>query len=152
MESLNLVFDEQWALQQAIERANLSNCQSKRGVIIWHRKIGFIAGGYNAPPKPKICNGSNACKANCSKTAVHAEQQAIINAFNLTVPLSECEMIHVKTVDGKAVTSEKPSCWQCSKLILAARIRYMWLYQVEGLVRYTAADFHEKTLINCELS
>ncbi len=67
------------------------------------------------------------------------------------INLSECEMLHVKSVDGKAVFSEKPSCWQCSKLILASGLPTMWLYQKEGFVRYSAEEFHEQTLINCDL-
>src|ERR1017187_4351935 len=125
--TLRLKYDEKWALEKAIKAALNSNCQSKRGVVIWHRKKGFISSGWNAPPAPHICDGSDKCKANCSKTAVHAEQAAIINALGLFVPFNECEMIHVKVVDGLAVTSEKPSCWQCSKLILMSRLKSMWL-------------------------
>lgn len=142
-------YDEHWAIQQAIYYATLSPCRSQRGVVIWHREHGLISFGFNAPPHPMVCNGSDECKATCSKTAVHAEQAALLN-FNPIV-YSDCEMLHVKVVDDDAVTSEKPSCWQCSKLILAAGIEYMWLYQKEGLVRYTALDFHDKTLINCGL-
>ena len=146
-----IIYDEQWALQEAVKFANKSKCKSKRGVVIWHRRHGLISGGWNAPPLPLECDGSEACRANCAKTAVHAEQAALMNAINCHLPMDECEMIHVKSVDGHPVVSEKPSCWQCSKLILAAGLKAMWLYQVEGFVRYTPTDFHDKTLINCEL-
>jgi len=144
-------YDEEWALKEAVKASLNSNCKSKRGVVIWNRATGLVSIGFNAPPKPLICDGSETCRANCAKTAVHAEQAALIGARGYVFPLSECEMIHVKSIDGVAVTSEKPSCWQCSKLILAAGVKSMWLYQKEGFVEYTALDFHDKTLINCEL-
>ena len=142
--------DENWALKEAINCANQSPCRSKRGVIIWNRTSGVETYGFNEPPPPLICDGSDACKANCAKTAVHAEQAALLH-FK-PYKYREYEMIHVKTIGGEAVHSLQPSCWQCSKLILAAGIKYMWLYQKEGLVRYTALDFHNKTLINCGLN
>lgn len=145
------IYDEKWALKLAVKAAKKSKCQSQRGVVIWHRKYGLMTSGWNAPPKPFKCDGSDACRANCAKTALHAEQAAILKFHFINVLISDCEMIHVKIIDGKAVTSEKPSCWQCSKLILASGLKAMWLYQKEGYVRYTALDFHQKTLVNCEL-
>lgn len=148
-------FTENWALEEAIKVANRSPCQSKRGVIIWHRKMGLISNGYNNIPKPFKCDGSKECKTNCAKTAIHAEQQALIIGLRVAIKeqvlLSDCEMLHVKSVNGKAVFSEKPSCWQCSKLILASELKYMWLYTKDGLIKYTAEEFHKQTLINNNL-
>lgn len=144
-------FSPDWALRQATKVAIKSPCKSKRGVIIWHREYGILSSGWNSPPKPFECDGTDTCKANCAKTAVHAEQAAILNFSYPNINLNECDMIHVKVVDGEAVVSEKPSCWQCSKLILASGLKSMWLFQKEGLVEYSAEDFHNKTLINCEL-
>ncbi len=143
------MYDENWALEEATKIACMSPCKSKRGVIIWCRVKGIMSIGYNAPPLPFVCTGDEACRAKCSKTALHAEQAALMRFAKRHT--YDVEMLHVKVVDGKAVTSEKPSCWQCSKLILASEVQYMWLYQKEGLVRYTALDFHEKTLENCDL-
>lgn len=152
---MEVTFNEEWALTEAVKAAINSNCKSKRGVAIWSRKDGLITTGYNRPPKPFICDGSDACRANCAKTAVHAEQAALMKIIQcpsfIMLGNNDLEMIHVKVVDGQPVVSEKPSCWQCSKLILEAGIKYMWLYQAEGFVRYTAEEFHEKTLINCDL-
>jgi len=151
------MFDEQWALKMAVDSANNSKCKSQRGVVIWNRKVGLVSYGWNAPPLPHVCDGSEKCRANCAKTAVHAEQSALMKLpmvpfiIEAAGGIGECEMLHVKVVDGKAVTSEKPSCWQCSKLILAAGLKYMWLYQSEGYVKYTPEEFHEQTLINCDL-
>lgn len=147
-------YDEKWALKQAVKAAMKSPCQSKRGVIIWSRISGKISIGWNEPPKPFKCDGSDKCKSECSKTAVHAEQAALMKIPRVKNPqwIRIYEMLHVKVVDGKAVISEKPSCWQCSKLILASELEYMWLYLKEGLVRYSPADFHEQTLKNNDLN
>jgi hypothetical protein len=51
-------------------------------------------------------------------------------------------MLHIKVVDGKPVTSLGPSCGDCSKLILASGIWYMWLLHDKGWTVYTAAQFH----------
>lgn len=146
-------YDENWALKKAAEIACKSPCRSKRGVVIWHRNYGYISGGYNEPLAPFICDGSDKCKNNCPKTAIHAEQRALMEIVKLPnlFKTSECEMLHVKVVDGKAVFSEKPSCWQCSKLILASGLKSMWLYQKEGLTEYSPLDFHQKTFENCDL-
>jgi deoxycytidylate deaminase len=145
-------FDENWALMEAVKVACGSPCQSKRGVIIWSRDSGVMSYGYNALPYPFRCDGSDVCKSQCSKTAVHAEQAALIQlTYADYVEGDEFEMIHVKVVDGKPVHSEKPSCWQCSKLILCSEIAYMWLYQKEGLVKYSAVEFHMLTLRNNDL-
>lgn len=144
-------YDENWALNEAVKASLNSNCKSKRGVVIWHRRWGIISSGWNAPPKPFICDGSESCRANCAKTAVHAEQAALMNYLGSNFNTNECEMIHVKSVDGVAVVSEKPSCWQCSKLILSSGLKSMWLYQKEGLIEYKPSEFHEQTLINCDL-
>lgn len=147
-------YTAEWALEQAVKYAKRSGCQSKRGVVIWSRDLGYIAGGWNAPPQPFICDGSDQCKAQCSKTAVHAEQAALVDMAkwaNLDY-LQDFEMLHVKVMDGKAVISDKPSCWQCSKLILEFGLKSMWLYQKEGLVEYTPLEFHTLTLKNNDLN
>jgi deoxycytidylate deaminase len=144
-------YDEKWALNEAVEAAKHSKCKSQRGVVIWHRPSGSRTIGWNAPPLPFVCDGSDACKAQCSKTAVHAEQAALLSALHFPIPMNQCEMLHVKIVNGLAVTSEKPSCWACSKLILQSGLKSMWLYQKEGLVEYSALEFHEQTLKNCDL-
>lgn len=144
-------YDENWALERAVEAAKNSKCQSKRGVVIWSRYTGIITSGWNAPPAPFKCNGSDECKATCSKTAVHAEQAALMALIDDMFESDNLEMLHVKIINNEAVISEKPSCWQCSKLILASGIHSMWLYQKEGLVRYTPEEFHKQTLDNCDL-
>ena len=130
------------AMPYAIAAANQSPCRSKRGAVVFADRI--ISVGFNSPPPRFSCDGSEQCKATCRKTAVHAEQRAILNA-----PRSElrgCSILHVKTVDGLLVPSGPPSCLECSKLILEAGIEYVWLFHEDGWRRYGAEEFHRLTL------
>jgi len=148
--------NEHDALKFAITAAKQSPCQkSKRGVVLWKNRDGnpnyFTHGvtlGCNHLPKPFVCDGSAACREACSKTCVHAEQDVIIKA---RFCLFEFDMLHVKVVNGEAVPSGPPSCWQCSKLILNANIRLMWLLHEDGLSSYTPEEFHNLTLKHCNL-
>lgn len=147
------IWTEKWALEEAVNAASHSKCKSQRGVVIWDRATGNIVYGWNAPPKPFKCDGSDECRANCSKTAVHAEQSALMKMLNnYDMNINECEMIHVKIVDDEPVFSEKPSCWQCSKLILESGLKSMWLYQKDGYVEYNPIEFHRLTLENCNIN
>jgi ribosome modulation factor len=57
------------------------------------------------------------------------------------------DMLHVKTVGGELVPSGDPSCWQCSRAILAdKRIDGVWLFHADGWRRYNPIEFHEATL------
>ena len=38
---METIYDEKWALERAVEAALNSNCKSKRGVVIWHRRWGL---------------------------------------------------------------------------------------------------------------
>lgn len=150
--------------------------KSKRGVVIWlsDQDLSHLAGcldgvryvveacAHNARPDGP-CDGSDACRRDCGKVAVHAEEAAILKCADLRSWAEEwfrnghrkqivVEMLHVKVVDGQAVPGGPPSCWQCSRLILAAKVDYMWLLEDgRGWVRRTAEDFHRETLQNCGL-
>ncbi len=115
-----------------------SPCQSKRGAVIWANDR-IISVGYNHQPEPFACDGSARCKSTCGRTAVHAEQHAIVRAG---LEIGGAQMLHVKTVNGALVASGEPSCLECSKLILASGITFMWLYESIGWVRYNADAFH----------
>ena len=123
----------------AIRAALESPCQSKRGAVIWG-KNGVISIGRNHQPQPFPCDGSDICKENCGRTAIHAEQSAILKAAPDVIV--GAHMLHVKVVDGKLVASGLPSCMECSKLILESGIAYMWLYHESGWKWYTASEFH----------
>lgn len=141
-----------YTIDDAFKRATLASfnspCQSKRGVVIWDDECGYIAQGWNHLPLPFIYDSSKKCKASCNMTVIHAEQHAILRARQ---HLDGMHMIHVKSVDEKAVYSDKPTCVQCSKLILEVGIATMTLYTINGLRMYTAEEFHRQSLINNHL-
>jgi len=119
--------------------------KSKRGVVIWDNKERYVS-AYNSPPKFFICD--KICIKNCNEKAVHAEQRAILLAFNNRMKLSECDMMHVKTINNKLVISGGPSCIHCSKMIVENKIKNMWLYEVTGWEKYSAINFHKITMKN----
>ena len=155
-------------VDEAVRVAMESPCRSKRGVVISSQDGRLISSGFNHQPYPFICDGSDRCKSACRKTAVHAEQSAILRARE---PLKNAWMLHVKAKHGKPCASMMPSCLECSKLILSSGIDWMYLLhdpeaqplpgavaeaEVEGFLsdenfgtlqvrRYSAASFHYLT-------
>lgn len=144
--------NEHDALQLAVSVAGGSTCaKSRRGVVIFkpgQQGITPAGIGCNAPPHPFRCDGSGACRAACSKVAVHAEEVALLMAG---VSAVGCDLLHVKVVDNEAVWSGGPSCWQCSRSILHAGVAGVWLLHEAGLRRYEAVEFHDLTLRACGL-
>ena len=131
------------ALPYAIEAAAHSPCQSKRGVAIFNDSRGVVVCGWNHHPEPFTCDGSDRCKNNCGRTAIHAEQDALINVgAGLRWGAS---LLHIKIVDGLPVPSGGPSCLECSKLILSAGIATVWLLLEDGWKSYPAFEFHRLT-------
>lgn len=155
-----------WVVERAVEVAMQSPCQSKRGVVIWSGDS-FISSGFNHQPKPFVCDGTDRCKLNCGKTAIHAEQMAILHGGASPRGAS---MLHVKAYYGVPCASMAPSCLQCSKLILYSGIAWMYLihssvaqmlpgaevvgstlgygeqsYEELQIRRYSAVDFHRLT-------
>lgn len=144
---------EREALAAAVIAAQRSPCaKSKRGVVIFSRTHGLLGRGWNAPPLPFRCDGSAACRANCNKLAVHAEMAALHDLLREgTRDKGDLEMLHVKVIEGVPVASGAPSCWQCSREVVASGIRWFWLLHEAGLRRYSAEDFHAITLRNSAL-
>lgn len=112
-------------VDEAVEAAKKSPCQSKRGAILVDQQCRLLASGFNDQPYPFVCNGSDECKAKCGKTAIHAEQMAILNAPHPLPPGNS--MLHVKISNGRPTASMAPSCLECSKLMLAAGVSWMHL-------------------------
>lgn len=111
-------------VDEATRIAMLSPCQSKRGVVVSSNDGRLISSGFNDQPLPFRCDGSDTCKRNCGKTAIHAEQSAVLSARE---PLSKAWMLHVKAKAGKPCASMAPSCLECSKLILYSGLDWMHL-------------------------
>ena len=134
-------------VEAAREAALRSSCQkSRRGVALWNRD-GLVSIGWNHQPDPFRCRRSEACRESCNKLCVHAEAYALLQAG----PLARgAQMLHVKiSPEGTILAGGPPSCWQCSRLILGAKVSAMWLLEDgRGWVRYSAQDFHQTTLRN----
>ncbi len=133
----------QTVIDAAVEAGSRSPCaKSKRGVALWSRTDGTICAlGENGQ--------------NCGKLCEHAEAAAIRRLRHHPVRLRprSLDLLHTKVVDGALVPSGPPSCWQCSKAILAdRRIDGVWLFHGDGWRRYTACEFHRLTLATCELA
>lgn len=111
-------------VDEAVAQAMQSPCVSKRGVVISSEDGRLISAAYNNQPYPFVCTGDERCKSKCGKTAVHAEQAAILRARE---PLAGAWMLHAKAKQGKPCASMAPSCLECSKLILASGIAWMHL-------------------------
>lgn len=142
------------AIEHAVRAAGRSPCaKSRRGVVIFHTRADAwplaspVAVGSNGPPPPFACDGSDSCRAACNRVAVHAEEAALLNALSNGRLVEDAEMLHVKVdADGRPVASSGPSCWQCSRALVAAGLAGMWLLHADGLRRYDVVEFHRLTL------
>jgi deoxycytidylate deaminase len=140
-------------LRAAVEEAMRSPCaKSKRGVVVFTRRS-IVRYGHNHPPLGMACDGSAACREHCNKLCVHAEEAALADLASMNpLPVGPIDMLHVKAMDGVAVPSGPPSCWQCSRKILdSGLIDTMWLLHAGGLQAYAPSVFHEMTLRECGL-
>jgi deoxycytidylate deaminase len=180
-----------FSIAAAESAAALSPCQkSKRGAVFYrtletdsNSELGLVieyveqtfAQGWNGPPwiwdgdeplSELACDGTEACRRDCAKRCVHAEQRAILALIStLKESPSALRMVHVKIGDdGRAVPGKRPCCAECSKLILDSGIGGIWLYESAagtwvkngrlsdespGVWRYYAAqEFHETTMTN----
>lgn len=154
--SVDFVLHE--AVKAAVVAARTSPCaKSRRGVAIIDREWsgGVVASASNGPPAPLACLGTPECRAACPRVAVHAEQRALLAALRqwrgpYVAPV--LDVVHAKVDEaGELVTSGGPGCVECSKLMLAAAVRRIYLYEDRAShgavwVAYEALDFHLRTL------
>jgi deoxycytidylate deaminase len=132
----------------------MSRCKkSQRAAVLMPRETGKVYIGWNGPALG-ACDGSEACRRDCPRICIHAEQDALRQAG---VDASGGEMFHLKVEgSGTAMPSGPPSCVECSKLMLAAGVAGVWLLQRKlggelAWGRWTAEAFHRQTLINLGL-
>lgn len=134
------------AAEEARKIGAKSPCQkSQRGVVLVTAH-GFMMGACNAIPIVG-CLGRERCGDKCAKVAVHAEERVLLMAGQMA---QDSEIVHLKVMDGLPVASGPPSCAQCSRLMLSAGVAGVWLLH-DKWTRYTAIDFHRRTLENCGL-
>lgn len=129
----------------ACKTAAQAVCQkSKRGVVVFETitramdpglardLVVTLGSGFNGPPPPIACDGSERCREDCPKLAVHAERRALDAALRRSPPggMSACDLVHVKVDDsGELVPGGTPSCAECSKHILDLGMRGVWLFE-----------------------
>lgn len=127
-----------FAICAAVEAGARSPCaKSKRGAVVFGGSGVVYGVGRNAQPAPFTCTGDARCRAACGKLCEHAEQVAIRAALAkwsaqghvTATTLEGAQLVHAKVVDGQLVAGGGPSCWQCSRLVLAVRLAAVWLYE-----------------------
>lgn len=148
----------------AVALANQGPChKSKRGAVLLavndRERLASGEGidvghGFNGPPLPMRCNGSDACRSACGRVCEHAEAAAMRDSIGHHRGVrsgAELHMLHIKTVGGVAVPSDRPSCEKCSVAMLAHGVAVMWLLTSTGLRAWSMEDFHSETLRNLGL-
>lgn len=137
----------QHVANQALLAGLRSGCQkSARGVAIWNPD-GILALGTNYPASG-VCDGSEACRRDCPRICVHAEQDALRLTSPGPVAGRPSCLLHVKVDRARQtmIPSGPPSCVECSKLILAAGIETIYLLHENGWQHYDAERFHRLSL------
>lgn len=143
---MNSLQPPEFAVSAAVAIAQLSLCQSKRGVVIFDDQQPFVlSSGYNHQPGSwaRKCRGSDECRKHCSLTALHAEQMALIGMTGYN-PVGK-SMLHVKIKNHELTYSGEPSCIECAKMALSAGIVDFWLYHESGWRCYEITDFYRIT-------
>ena len=132
-------------VELACATARQAVCQkSKRGVVVYETITRLmdpglkqdlvvpLGAGFNGPPAPIACDGTDACRKDCPQIAVHAERRAIDSAL-LRRPAGgflASDLLHVKVdASGELVPTGSPSCAECSKQLLDVGIRGVWLFE-----------------------
>lgn len=154
---------------RALDLARRARCQkAQHGVVALafrERSNGeepvVLGVGYNEPAIG-VCDGSAACRKDCSKRCIHAEAAALGQAA-LRAPYATLELVHVSLdANGELRACDGPSCWECSKAIVTySVVRAVWLYElvvnpepqcaIAIWRRYTAIEFHRATLARCDI-
>ncbi len=134
-------------LNYAADIARKSPCEkSKRGVVIAMGKE-ILGEGFNSPPPGFFCEREK-CYNICNAYAMHAEQNAILDALKKGKELAQATMYHIKVKDGEVKTSGDPCCPQCSKMALQAGIVEFVLLHDQGVGLYPMYEFHRISLEN----
>ena len=166
------------AISLAVETARKSPCQkSKRGAVAFARRTMYRANevgrvmtvfesGYNHPPPPLACSGSEQCRGACRCLCDHAEAIAVSKWLTMhgggKDGAAMFDVVHIELRPDEAGVWEPvafdregqpkgPSCITCARDMLRAEARLVWLWGVEGWRWWYAQDFFRDTLEELKL-
>jgi hypothetical protein len=134
--------------------------KSHRGAVVFDSASHVVHGwGFNAPPSPMVCAGTERCRKICRRICEHAEARAIdatlraVNVETLAKDRRVLHLVHVKLgPDDRLTPSGPPSCADCSKRILGCGfIKGVWLFEsgnskTPAWCFYPAVEFHQRSL------
>ena len=135
------------SIRAAIEQAHRSMCHNQQGAALWHytRDTSVVIAGHNHRPRgsDRDCKIKSTCESTCLIASIHAMQDAL---FHAGTNARGADMLHVRVRDGLLEPVAPPSCLPCGKMILDSGIVHVWLYHRHGWRRYTAHEFHARSL------
>lgn len=148
------------ALTIAARRVPGRCVKSLRGAVVFDSASLVIHGcGFNAPPLPMACTGTDRCRKICRRICEHAEARAIgatlqaVDISALAKGRRALHLVHVKLgADGLVTSGGPPSCTDCSKQILGCGfIDKVWLFEHRNSKApawhfYSALEFHQCSL------
>lgn len=134
--------------------------KSPRGAVVFDSASHVIHGwGFNAPPLPMTCTGTERCRKICRRICEHAEARAIdatlqaVDVGGLARDRRVLHLVHVKLgPDGLIMPGGPPSCADCSKRILGCGfINGVWLFEfgnsrTPAWYFYRVVEFHKRSL------
>jgi dCMP deaminase len=135
-------------VRAAEHEARKSTCKkSQRGAVIF-KGWEILGIGCNTPTYYEgTCNPCVREKIkddtryeNCS--AIHAEEMAIIDSGKQGKKIEGSTMLHVKLKNGKNEACGKPSCTECSKMVLMSGIKEFIMREEGGYAIYPSEEFN----------
>lgn len=143
------------AFYRAVDKARESRCRKvAHGAALFEEQrdsAGFgtrvIVSGMNNPVgfdcMFDASDPENRCRKLCGERCVHAEQSALLKAG---LSAAGASLLHIKLDDDLPTSSRGPSCVDCSKLMVVAGVRWVYLLQAGMWWRYSAMKFHMESL------
>ena len=154
MEYLKLADHESFVNEAFIE-AKKSPCKKQKVGAIIVRDNKILSRGYNVAVGNKSCekclreqfdlhHGENAEMC----YAVHAEQNAILNALNQGIDISDAYMYIAAIKNNKKRIHTKPYCTMCSRIIATTKLKGVIDYMGDKLICYTPTELNDLAFEN----
>lgn len=136
---------EAYMAEAAVEASKSTCTKSQRGAVIV-KTFEIIGRGHNKPTIAELCQPcirkdirDNSRVELCS--AVHAEQEAILDAARNGKSTEHASLYHAFVRDNVVGPAGPPSCTVCSRIMYAAGIDDVILRQTKGYVLYDIREF-----------